>query len=177
MVIAIIVALYLTTGIIYFGYKKAGYDHLKHTISELGETGTAWEKRVGFGLFLPVGVGLLFIAFTHWDHEIVRGLSLCLAVGYLVAAFFPCDKGSPTGGSWKQQVHNLGGLIEYAGAVFFLMKASEYHMLIFGIDFKIIGFIVLVCAIITSIPGNSIRGLAQRLAELLLFGCLGMFTR
>ena len=176
MIIAIAVTAYLIAGIFYFGSKKAGYSHLKHTISELGETGTAREKQVGFGLFLPVGIGLLVIAFTHWDHEIVRGLSACLAVGYLVAAFFPCDKGSPASGSWKQQVHNLGGFIEYAGAIFFLMKASEYGMLVFGIDFKIIGFIVLVCVIITSIPGNRVRGLAQRVAEFLLFGCVDLFA-
>ena len=172
MILSVAVTAYLIAGIVYFGHKKAGYDHLKHTISELGETGTPWEKQVGFGVFLPVGIGLLVIAFTFWDHEIVRGLSACLAVGYLVAAFFPCDKGSPTSGSWKQQVHNLGGFIEYAGAIFFLMKASEYGMLVFGIDFKVMGFIVLVCVIITSIPGNRVRGLAQRVAELLLFGAL-----
>lgn len=172
MIIAIFVTAYLMAGIIYFGYKKAGYDHLKHTISELGETGTVFEKQVGLGLFLPVGVGLLVITFTNWDHEILRGLSACLAVGYLVAAFFPCDKGSPTNGSWKQQVHNLGGFIEYAGAIFFLVKAGEYDMEIFGINFKIIGYIVIVCVIITSIPGNPVRGLAQRVAEFLLFAAL-----
>lgn len=172
MIITIAVTAYLIAGIIYFGYKKSGYHHLKHTISELGETGSGWEKQVGFGVFLPVGIGLLIIAFTFWDHEIVRGLSVCLAVGYLVAAFFPCDKGSPTGGSWKQQVHNLGGFIEYAGAVFFLIKAGGYGLAIFGISLKIVGYVVLVCVIITSVPGNPVRGLAQRLAELLLFGLL-----
>lgn len=172
MILTIAVAVYLFAGIVYFGYKKTGYDHLRHTISELGETGTACEKQVGFGLFLPVGAGLLFIAFTNWDHEIVRGLSACVALGYLVAAFFPCDKGSPSSGSWKQQVHNLGGFVEYAGAIFFLVKAGEYGMGIFGINFNIIGYIVIVCVIITSIPGNRVRGLAQRVAELLLFAAL-----
>lgn len=172
MIIAIAVTAYLIAGIFYFGSKKAGYSHLKHTISELGETATAREKQVGFGLFLPVGIGLLVIAFTHWDHEIVRGLAACLAVGYLVAAFFPCDKGSPASGSWKQQVHNLGGFIEYAGAIFFLVKAGEYDLEIFGINFKIIGYIVIVCVILTSIPGNPLRGLAQRVAELLMFAAL-----
>jgi len=172
MIIALAVTAYLIAGILYYGYKKSGYDHFKHTISELGETGTPWEKQVGFGLFLPVGIGLLVIAFTHWDHEIVRGLSVCLAVGYLVAAFFPCDKGSPSSGSRKQQVHNLGGFIEYAGSIFFLVKAGEYDLGILGINFKIIGYIVIVCVIITSIPGNPVRGLAQRVAELLLFGAL-----
>jgi hypothetical protein len=172
MIFSIAVSAYLIVGIVYFGYKKAGYDHLKHTISELGETGSAWEKQVSFGLFLPAGIGLLVIALTHWDHEVARGLSACLAFGYLVAAFFPCDKGSPSSGSWKQQVHNLGGFIEYAGAIFFLIKGGEYDLGIFGIDFKVIGYIVIVCVIITSIPGNPVRGLAQRIAELLLFGAL-----
>jgi Protein of unknown function (DUF998) len=176
MILSMAVTAYLTAGIFYLGYKKAGYNHFKHTISELGETGSGLEKQVGFGLFLPVGIGLLVIAFINWDHEIVRGLSACLAVGYLVAAFFPCDKGSPTSGTWKQQVHNLGGFIEYAGAIYFLMKAGEYDLFIFGIDFKINGIFVLVCVIITSIPGNPVRGLAQRLAELLLFGVLIYLT-
>jgi hypothetical protein len=172
MIIAIAVTAYLIAGIFYFGYKKTGYDHLKHTISELGETGTAWAKQVGFGLFLPAGIGLLVITFTNQDHEIVRGLSACLAVGYLVAAFFPCDKGSPASGTWKQQLHNLGGFIEYAGGIYFLMKASEQDRLFFGINFKAIGFIVIVCIILTSITANPVRGLAQRLAELLLFGAV-----
>ena len=131
MIIAIAVTAYLIAGILYFGQKKIGYNHLKHTISELGESGTAREKQVGFGLFLPAGMGLLFIAVTNQHHEIIRGLSACLAVGYIVAAFFPCDPGSPVSGTWKQQLHNFGGFIEYAGGIYFLMKATEQDMLFF----------------------------------------------
>lgn len=172
MITSIGITAYLIAGIIYFGNKKTGYNHYKHTISELAETGSAFKKQVSFGLFLPVGLALLYISFTHNQHETIRGISAALGAGYVIAAFLPCDKGSPSWGTGKQQLHNLGGFIEYAGSIYFLLKAGEDDTSFLGINFNIIGFIVAACIIITSIPGNPVRGLAQRLAELLLFAAL-----
>jgi hypothetical protein len=52
------------------------------------------------------------------------------------------------------------------------MRASEQGLRFFSIDYKIGAYVVIVCIIITSIPKNPIRGLAQRVAEVLLFGSL-----
>jgi hypothetical protein len=163
---------YLTIGILYFGIKKKGYSHLKDTISELGETGGNYEKSVGFGLFLPTGTLLSIIALLEKENTNTMFLALVMAIGYIVAAFFPCDKGSPSSGTWKQQIHNLGGFIQYAGSIFFIFKVSENDLELWFIPFKTIGLIIIACVIITSIPKNKVRGLAQRIAELLLFGCL-----
>ena len=127
---------------------------------------------VNYGLFLPVGVLLFIIAFLNFSNSVLLGLSFCLGIGYVVAAFFPCDPGSPYTGSGRQHIHNLGGFIEYAGGLIFLMRASEQKLSFFNIDYKLMGFLVIVCIIITSIPKNPYRGLAQRVAELILFGSL-----
>ena len=168
----ILTSIYLLIGIIYFGFKKSSYSHIKDTISELGEFGSKHAKMVNYGLFLPVGVLLFIIAFLNSSNSVLMGLSISLGIGYIVSAFFPCDPGSPFTGSGRQQVHNLGGFIEYAGGLIFLMRASEQDLSFFNVDYKLLGFVVIVCIIITSIPKNPIRGLAQRIAELILFACL-----
>ncbi|MEP7317667.1 MAG: DUF998 domain-containing protein [Panacibacter sp.] len=176
LILVVFVAVYLCAGIIYLGLRKEGYSHIKHTISELGEHGARDEKIVGYGLFLMVGLLLIALAILLHADENAAGLAVSIAVGYIVAAFFPCDVGSPSGGSWKQQIHNLGGFIEYAGGVYFLMRASENGMQLFSVDFKTFGLIIIGCIIVVSIPKNPVRGLAQRIAELLLFSCLAYLT-
>ena len=42
--------------------RKAGYSHVMHTISEIGELGARDQRFVALGLFLPVGLCLLFVA-------------------------------------------------------------------------------------------------------------------
>ena len=167
--LSILTSLYLLIGVLYFGFKKSSYSHIKDTISELGEYGSKHAKMVNYGLFLPVGVLLFIIAFLNTSNSVLMGLSISLGIGYVVAAIFPCDPGSPFTGSGRQQIHNLGGFIEYAGGLIFLMRASEQELSFFNIDYKLLGIIVIVCIIITSIPKNPIRGLAQRIAELILF--------
>jgi len=90
------------------------------------------------------------------------GLSLALAAGYIISAFFPFDSGSPASGSWKQQLHNAGG-------IYFLLQAAQSGLQLLGVPFKTVGFVVVGCIVVTSIPNNPVRGLAQRIAELLLF--------
>ncbi|MGC4103593.1 DUF998 domain-containing protein [Ferruginibacter sp.] len=170
--LCIIAALYLIAGYFYGSSKLKNYDHLKHTISELGETGSAYEKQVGFGLFLPAGLLFAVTGLLALSDTSAMGLAFSLATGYIVAAFFPCDAGSPSAGSWKQQLHNLGGFIEYAGCIIFIMKAGENDAMLWFIPYKVIGGIVIVCIIITSIPKNPVRGLMQKIAELLLLACL-----
>lgn len=42
-----------------FGGRRPGYSHLRHTISELGETGSPLGKRVSYFGFVPIGLLLL----------------------------------------------------------------------------------------------------------------------
>ena len=174
LIASVLITVYLTIGIIYFGLRKTNYSAIRHTISELGESGARDEKLVGYGLFLPVGFFLLLFAFAA-TGTILKGLSACLAAGYIIAALFPCDAGSPAGGSTKQYIHNLGGFIEYAGSAFFLIRASENDMQLFFINIKIFAFIV-IAGMITISFSSSVRGLVQRIVEILLFGSLTGIT-
>ncbi|MEQ8364774.1 MAG: DUF998 domain-containing protein [Cyclobacteriaceae bacterium] len=170
--VAVILApLFLFSGIFYFGFGKQSYSHIKHTISELGEVGYAKSKLVSLVFFLPLGLVLMALALSS-SYLVIQGLAGSLAVGYILAAFFPCDSGSPFSGTWRQQIHNLGGFVEYAGGTICLFLASEEGFQFYFLEYKTIGMIVLICTIIISIPGIAIRGLVQRIAEFLLFASL-----
>ena len=148
--------------------RKPGYSHWRHTISELGETGAVDQKRVAWGLFMPIGVVFLLEALML-RGSVPAGsvVCLCIAVGYLVAAAFPCDAGSPVSGSARQAVHNLGGAVEYIGGAFALLAGAE----IFGVQVRIAGFVVLAVAVaLTIMPPATPRGLVQRIGEIVLFG-------
>ncbi len=164
-------SLLLLTGIIYFGWRKPNYNHWHHTISELGEVGSPVARPVNYGLFLPIGV-LLWLVAVLTDVEAVAGLAGCVGAGYVVAALFPCDVGSPTSGSSRQQIHNLGGAIEYIGGAYFLSQISTKLML-FNYDFFSIAAITVIAGGIgLSIPHLFIRGGVQRIIEVVLFGSL-----
>ncbi|HTN08841.1 DUF998 domain-containing protein [Agriterribacter sp.] len=173
----IILLLYTTTafliaGIIYFASQRPHYSHLKHTISELGADNAVNKRAVNLGLFFPAGLLLILFGLLHSGNADIKGLAVCLGTGYLVSAFFPCDPGSPLIGSSKQTVHNMGGFIEYAGGIYFLNKCP--HLLLtpnFIQPQWITGFLV-VCVILTSLPAFKLRGLFQRILEMILFGQL-----
>ncbi len=167
--ISVFVTLFLLSGIIYFGSKKKNYNQVKHTISELGEYGSSDAARVNFGLFLPAGLVLLLIAMNAGNNKFLPGYSICIATGYLVAAFFPCDPGSPQTGSSRQHIHNLGGLIEYAGAALYLFKAEDIFDTPFIVGYKLSAGIIIICMVLISIPSIPSRGLIQRIAETVLF--------
>lgn len=166
--LSLLASIYLAAGIIFFGRKRKTYSHFRHTISELGESGSPYERAVSVGLFLPVGLALVFISFLNNPHEALRRLSFCIGAGYLVAAFFPCDKGSPLDGSWRQHAHNLGGFAEYGGGAYFISHSSFEGAFSF-ISTGLIAAIVVVCTLLLAVPTFSLRGLVQRVAEVLLF--------
>lgn len=169
-------SLVLLTGIIYFGWRKPNYNHWHHTISELGEVGSPVARPVNYGLFLPVGL-LLWLLAVLTNTTAVAGLAGCVGVGYVVAAFFPCDVGSPASGSSRQQIHNLGGAVEYIGGAYFLSQISAEPIL-FGFDlFPVAAAVVLVGSIGLSIPRLVIRGFLQRVIEVVLFGSLLIATQ
>ncbi|MFT3896923.1 MAG: DUF998 domain-containing protein [Thermomonas sp.] len=168
----IIAATYLFGAMLVFAPRKPGYSHVRHTISEIGETGARDRRFVAFGVFLPVGLLLLLVAwFVCPASPPVAALALCIAVGYLGAALFPCDPGSPVSGSARQGVHNLAGAVEYIGGGFALMTIARES----GQPYRLAGFIVLGVAIgLSIVPARAGRGILQRIAEASLFGCLGL---
>lgn len=165
-------ALFLCAGLLQLGRRKAGYSHLRHTISEIGETGSGTARMAAYGLFLPVGLMLLAVA---WMVRAIAAdaalLALCIALGYLGAAAFPCDPGSPASGSARQGMHNLFGAIEYLGGALALMKLAGSA----GQPFRLAAFLVFGAAIaLTVLPSGGVRGLIQRVAESTLFGALAL---
>jgi hypothetical protein len=172
IVLLYVIIIFLVAGIVYFAYKSPHYSHLRHTISELGEDGAVNRRAANLGLFLPAGLLLILFGLLIDDNTNIKGVSFCLGAGYVISALFPCDPGSPLGGSGKQTMHNIGGFIEYAGGIYFLNKCR--HLLLtpgFIGPQWIIGFLV-VCVILISLPGFKLRGLSQRIVEFILFGQL-----
>ncbi|MCB2407943.1 DUF998 domain-containing protein [Hymenobacter lucidus] len=161
---------YLLLGIAYFGFRRSGYSQLRHTISELGEAGARHQRAVSWGVFFPVGAGLLLLATCCADTQALHGLLLCLGAGYVVAAVFPCDPGSPSSGSLRQAIHNLGGALEYVGGIYFLYQAQNGLFLHETIGPQAQLAVLGGCVVATSFPDFPLRGLAQRVAELFLFG-------
>lgn len=167
-----IAAMYLLASLIALAPRKAGYSHIKHSISEIGEIGAPNQRFVAFGLFLPIGLVVLLVAYlVRPASPESAALALCIAIGYIGAAAFPCDPGSPLFGTARQVLHNLAGAVEYVGGGFALMTLGES----FGQPFKGAGFVVLGTAVALAVlPSNSVRGLIQRIAETCLFGGLAL---
>lgn len=163
-------ALYLFYGIFYVGRKKVNYSHFSDTISELGEIGTTLTQRVSYGLFLPVGLLLFLIAWLS-PATVLTELAVCVGIGYAVAAFFSCDVGSPSSGSARQQIHNLGGAIEYLGSAYILFQFANQTDA-GGTFFRIGAIGILVGTVLVAIAGLRLRGLVQLTMEVTLFGYL-----
>lgn len=165
-----LVAAYLALMIGVLARRKPGYRHMVNTISELGEVSAPSQRFVAFGVFLPVGVALLVTAAVLTSlHQPLAALAGTVAVGYVVAAFFPCDAGSPKSGTPRQAVHNGGGAVQYIGGGFALLTIAET----LGAVFRMAGAVVLIVAVLlTVLPAKSVRGLIQRIAEVVLFTAL-----
>ena len=167
--------LLLLIGIGYFGWRKPAYSHWHDTISELGEVGSPFSRAVSYGLFLPVGI-LLGLVATLADTTALAGLAGCVGTGYVVAAYFPCDVGSPLSGSGRQQIHTIGGAIEYLGGAYWLTQLSPQLMVVGYNLYSIAASSLIVGSLLLSIPGLLIRGLIQRMMEGILFGSLLLTT-
>lgn len=168
--VTVIAAIYLFVSLIVLAPKKLGYSHIKHTISEIGETGAHNQRFVAFGLFLPIGISLLIVAYLiNTASPAAARLALCIAIGYIGAAVFPCDAGAPLYGTVSHTLHFSAGAVEYIGGAFALMTLAES----LGEPFEIAGYIVIGVAIALSFP-HPVRGLIQRIAEICLFGGLAL---
>ncbi len=172
--IPIISVVYLATNLALFGRRKPGYNHVVHTISELGEMGAPNARAVAWLVFLPIGLLQFVVTALHIASDPAIGLvSACIGVGYVVAAVFPCDPGSPVSGSWRQVIHNLGGGVEYVGGGLGFLNAARQ----FGVAFEVLGYAILAVALaLTVLPRTSVHGLVQRLGELGLFGGLAVLV-
>jgi len=180
LLVAALVTTYLAVGIWWFARRRPDYRHMRHTISELGEYGARDARGVGLGLFAPVGLGLLALGLPALSAglENLRGalglLAVAVAVGYMGAALFPCDPGSPLAGSWRQQLHNLAGGVEYAGGAFALVQASaaltEAPAWLAPWLRVSAGVIVAVTVGLSLQAAFPIRGSVQRIGEAALFG-------
>ena len=173
--ITAIAAAYLFASLVALAPRKAGYSHLRHTISEIGETGARDQRFVAGGLFLPVGLALLLIAWLlRPTSPPAAALALCIAMGHIGAAAFPCDPGSPLSGTPRQALHNLAGAVEYVGGGFALTTLARE----LGDTFKLAGFVVLAAAVgLSVVPDNAGRGILQRVAEACLFAGLALAAR
>ena len=165
MVLSLTASLYLGIAIAVVANRKTAYSHIRHTISELAESGSDCSIQVSFAVFLPVAILLSIVALLIGStNPPIAALALAIAIGYGLSAIFPCDPGSPIIGSFRQAVHNFGGAIEYIGGAFSLFWISETA----GPVFRIAGFLVAFAAILLSFE-SPLRGVIQRIAEFCLF--------
>jgi hypothetical membrane protein len=177
IVVAALLALVET---LYFASIRPGYSQVSNTISELGETGAPHARLVSFGFFLPVGL-LVWLALWLVQREssdryttfALIALS-CLGAGYVAAAFFPCDPGAPLFGTWRNQIHNIVGFIDYAGTGIGFLLISRHlarrHATFQAVAFVVAGLLVLMCVALLSVEATfPIRGAIQRGAEVIQF--------
>jgi len=176
----VLAALMVLIETLYFASVRPGYSHISNTISELGETGAPFAYRVSFGFFLPVGL-LVWLALwlvyreTSDRYVLLALIALSsLGVGYVAAAFFPCDSGAPFFGSWRTQVHNVVGFIDYEGTGIGLLVISRHFArrgaTLQSVAFLVAGMSVLLCLALLSLEATfPIRGVIQRIAEVIQF--------
>jgi hypothetical protein len=164
----------------YFASLRPGYSHVSNTISELGETGAPNAHQVAFGFFLPVG---LLVWLALWlvrrgasdSYAVFALVALsCLGTGYAMAAFFPCDPGGPLFGSWRTQVHNVLGFIDYEGTgIGFLLMARSFagkRAAFPAVAFLVAGVLVLAGLALLPLKATfPVRGLIQRVVEAIQF--------
>ncbi|MFP2927695.1 DUF998 domain-containing protein [Pyxidicoccus sp. 3LG] len=165
----------------WFARRRPGYSHLRHTISELGETGAPDARRVAWLAFAPAGVSVwLFAALLRAQvsapGEVPTGVVLLslLGVSYVGAAVFPCDPGAPFWGTWRNQAHNLVAAVGYFGAGAGLIELGRTFEDVASLSplagvTATLGKGVLLGVFALSFE-SPVRGLVQRLVEALVFG-------
>jgi len=174
LILAVLSSLLAAAVPMYYGSRKPGYSHLRHTISELGEMGSPVGESVSHLGFIAIGISLwlfLIIAANLLPHQsdVFFMLSL-VGAGYVGGGIFRCDPEAPFIGSWSTTLHNIFGVLEYAGAAgaFLTLKRSEFWSPLSEV-MSYAGGIVFFCFAGISFP-HPFRGLIQRIAETIIFG-------
>jgi len=164
----LIIYVYLICAIVFYARKRHTYSHLKHTISELGELGSQYEKQVSYIIFLPVGIGCLAISFaTYTSNHQAAFLSGAMGLSYLLSAIFPCDTGTPLSGTWKNTIHNIVGAACYVAMAYQLNELIDSHTNVF-VDISLFLLCSFLLIFIIGFP-KQVIGLAQRIAEASIF--------
>lgn len=167
------VYVYLICAIIFYARKRQGYSHLKQTISELGESGSQYEKQVSYIIFLPVGIGCLVISYaTYTSNYQAAFLSGALGLSYFLSAIFPCDPGTPLSGTWKNAIHNIVGAVCYVAMAYQLNELIDSNTTGF-IDISLFLLCSFLLIFIIGFP-KQVIGLAQRIAETSIFFSIGL---
>ncbi|MCY1023553.1 DUF998 domain-containing protein [Pyxidicoccus sp. MSG2] len=176
---AILAALLAAVPPWWFARRRPGYSHLRHTISELGETGAPDASRVAWLAFAPLGLSVwMFVALLGARLPADTGTGLVLlslfGVSYVGAAVFPCDAGAPFWGTWRNHLHNLVAAIGYFGAgagLIELGRAFEDMSSLSGLSAvtAALGKGVLLGIFVLSFE-SPVRGLVQRAIEAAVFG-------
>lgn len=174
--LVLVAAAIVIFGTLYFASLRPSYSHSSNTISELGEAGAPNAREVAFAFFLPVGL-LVWLALwlvrrgasDRYASFALVALS-CLGVGYAMAAFFPCDSGAPFFGSWRTQIHNVVGFIDYEGTGIGFLLISRYFAsqkaAVQAVAFFVAGVLVLVGLALLSLEATfHFRGVIQRVTE------------
>lgn len=174
LILAVVTAVAAISVPAYFGSRKPGYSHVRHTISELGEIGSPVGWQVSYIGFLATGISLwlfLLVAAGALPRESTEGFYLLSLVGagYVGGAIFRCDAGAPLIGSWRNNLHNTFGALEYFGAAgaFTTLKRSDLWSPLSDVMGYAAG-LVLLCLWGISFP-HPFRGLIQRMAESTIF--------
>jgi hypothetical protein len=179
----LLAALMVLVGTLYFASLRSGYSQISNTISELGEIGAPHAGEVTFGFFLPVGLlvwlalGLIFGEAPDSYVALALIALSSLGAGYVIAAFFPCDAGAPFYGTWRTQVHNIGGFIDYEGTGLGFLSIAR-HFARRRAAFKtaaciIAAVLLLLCTALLSLEAAwHVRGAVQRVAEVVQFAGL-----
>jgi hypothetical protein len=175
------------------GFAAEGYSHRSQYISELGARGADNGALVSLGGFLPIGV--LALAFVVLALPVVQaaGGSRRMAVGlgcfagigaaYVLAAFARCEEGCPTDGDLQQSIHNLGGLLEYAGAAVGLLVFGLAARRIDGwrtegrASLTLLPVVLVLMSLAEADGAREWRGAVQRGLEVLLFGWIVVIGR
>ena len=161
---------------------KADYSHVRQYISELNAIGSAWSWQIGYLGFLPLGLIGLALLLVVAPRARLNGISrigcwLLVAepIAYISSALAPCDLGCPSTGSLSQDAHNLLAVVTLIMTTFGLVFLSLNKRL--G-PAKRVGWLGLAVIYITLYSSALVpdvaewRGLLQRLAEGILYGCL-----
>ncbi len=184
----LIVALAVYYPLVLFGGAalKAEFSHVSQYISELNATGSDWSWQIGYLGFLPLGLLGLWLVLVVAPRARLNGISkigcwLLIAepVAYVGSAVAPCDLGCPAVGSLSQNAHNALAvatlLMTTLGLVF--LSCNDRLSPVRRVAWLVLAAIFIGLYTFALVPDVAQwRGLLQRFAEGILYGCLGLIS-